>query len=147
MSTLAAVAQVHAAATLFMVGVIWFVQVVHYPLFPHVTRDGFPRFQKEHESRTTWIVGPAMAAESLAAIALTVLGWPHLSHAALVTGLVLLGAIWLSTGLLQIPKHRILESGFDAAAHHFLTTSNWIRTTAWTARGALAFALLHEVSR
>jgi hypothetical protein len=23
----------HAAATLFMVGVIWFVQLVHYPLF------------------------------------------------------------------------------------------------------------------
>ncbi|MFY0528690.1 hypothetical protein ACN28I_37835 [Archangium gephyra] len=31
----------HAAATLFMVGLIWFVQVVHYPLFSRVV--GPPR--------------------------------------------------------------------------------------------------------
>jgi hypothetical protein len=31
----------NAAATLFMVGVIRFVQVVHYPLFARVGRPGF----------------------------------------------------------------------------------------------------------
>ena len=31
----------HAAATLFMVGLIWFVQVVHYPLFARVGPDAF----------------------------------------------------------------------------------------------------------
>ena len=30
----------HAAATLFMTGLIWFVQVVHYPLFARVGEDG-----------------------------------------------------------------------------------------------------------
>lgn len=29
---------VHAAVTLYMTGVIWFVQVVHYPLFSCVGR-------------------------------------------------------------------------------------------------------------
>ena len=31
--------QLHALATIFMAGVIWFVQVVHYPLFRAVGRD------------------------------------------------------------------------------------------------------------
>ena len=31
----------HLAATLFMVGVIWFVQVVHYPLFAKVGATAF----------------------------------------------------------------------------------------------------------
>ena len=31
----------HAAATLFMVGVIWFVQVVHYPLMARVSASEF----------------------------------------------------------------------------------------------------------
>ena len=31
---------VHLAATLVMVGVIWFVQIVHYPLFSRSKRRG-----------------------------------------------------------------------------------------------------------
>ena len=31
----------HLAATLYMVGVIWFVQVVHYPLFARAGAEGF----------------------------------------------------------------------------------------------------------
>jgi hypothetical protein len=33
----------HLAATLYMVGVIWFVQVVHYPLFSKVGGPERPR--------------------------------------------------------------------------------------------------------
>ena len=44
--------------------------------------------------------------------------------------------------LLQVPQHRILEGGFDPAAHRFLVSSNWVRTIAWTARGVVALFLL-----
>ncbi len=30
----------HAGATLYMAGVIWFVQIVHYPLFSRVGQPG-----------------------------------------------------------------------------------------------------------
>ncbi len=81
----------HVGATLFMVGLIWFVQVVHYPLFGHVGGEGF----------------------------------------------VLLAVVWLSTALLQVPRHTTLGSGFDAAAHRFLVASNWLRTVCWSAHGLL----------
>ena len=50
------VAAVHAAATLFMAGVIWFVQVVHYPLLDGVGTDGSAAYQKRHSRLTTWAV-------------------------------------------------------------------------------------------
>lgn len=61
---------------------------------------------------------------------------------ALWAGLDLIGVIWLSTRLLQVPQHRVLEAGSDPGAHRVLVASNWIRTVAWTARGILLLALL-----
>lgn len=49
--------------TLFMVGVIWFVQVVHYPLMAHVGRAEAVAYEKSHTRRTGWVVGPPMLIE------------------------------------------------------------------------------------
>lgn len=35
---------VHLAATFYMVGVIWFVQIVHYPLLEKVGTDRFSTY-------------------------------------------------------------------------------------------------------
>lgn len=49
----------HLAATLFMVGAVWFVQVVHYPLMAGQP----PAYAREHGRRTGWVLGPVMVAE------------------------------------------------------------------------------------
>jgi ABC-type bacteriocin/lantibiotic exporter with double-glycine peptidase domain len=56
-------------------------------------------------------------------------------------GLALVGVIWISTWLWQVPAHRRLEAGFDAAAHRRLTRTNWVRAAAWTVRSVIALAL------
>lgn len=53
----------HAAATWAMVGLIWFVQVVHYPLFAAVDAAESPVYARLHQRRTTWVVGPPMLVE------------------------------------------------------------------------------------
>lgn len=53
----------HVAATLFMVGVIWFVQVVHYPLFPRVGPEKFSLYLEAHSRLTTYVVGSPMLVE------------------------------------------------------------------------------------
>ena len=126
----------HAGATLFMTGVIWFVQVVHYPLFARTGPGGFADYEREHARRTGWIVGPAMTTELLLALALAARG-----GAAAWAGLAMLAVIWLSTALVQVPLHRRLRGGFDAAAHRRLVRTNWLRTAAWTLRAALALRL------
>lgn len=139
--TLSIVLALHLVATLYMFGLIWFVQVVHYPLLGAVPAGGYANYQRLHMSRTTLVVAAPMLLELGAA---TLLLWLAPGGAAARLGQLgvgLLAAIWLSTLLLQMPAHRRLERGFDRAAHARLVRSNWIRTAAWTARAALALAL------
>ncbi|MCZ6688738.1 MAG: hypothetical protein O7H41_03950 [Planctomycetota bacterium] len=134
--------RIHLAATLYLVGVIWFVQVVHYPLLTEVGEAGFAAYQKANIRLATWAVAPAMIAEGLAAAAL--LRWrPAGIPAAWVwMGLLLLCVIWISTFSLQFPSHQILAKGFEASVHRSLILTNWIRTVAWSARGILSLAMI-----
>jgi len=128
---------IHLATTLFMTGLIWFVQVVHYPLFDAV-RENYPRFAARHQNRTAYVVIPTMLAEGITGIVLTVHA-PTTTH---IIGLVLIGLIWLGTFTLSVPCHQRLMSGFDAATHRRLVATNWLRTGLWTARSLLLLLTL-----
>ena len=132
---------VHAAATCSMAGLVWFVQIVHYPLFAAVPAEGFRRYESLHTRRTTWVVGPLMLVEL--ATALLLLVTPAGTAAPWLTGLgaLLLAVIWGATFALQVPCHRALAAGFERRSHRRLVISNWVRTAAWSARAALALGL------
>ncbi|MEW6321020.1 MAG: hypothetical protein AB1635_08015 [Acidobacteriota bacterium] len=130
---MSAVLLVHFGATLLLTGLIWFVQVVHYPLFASVGHDAFARYEERHTARTTWVVAPLMIAEAATALWLSWSPPPGTAPLAWI-GAALLAAIWLSTFLVQVPAHRRLAAGFDAAVHARLVRTNWIRTVAWTMR-------------
>jgi hypothetical protein len=132
-----AVALIHAAATLAMVGVAWFVQVVHYPLFAFVGGD-FPAYEERHANRTTVVVAPLMTVEAATALLLLATR----PGVVTVAGVCLLGLIWISTAALQVPCHRLLGRGFDRGVHDRLLATSWLRTAAWTVRGGLALALV-----
>lgn len=139
---------IHYAATLFMTGVIWIVQVVHYPLFAGVGAAGYAAYQAGHVRLITWVVLPAMLVELATAV-----GWVYFvrgggapgstgwgSSAVAWANLAGVGLIWLSTALLQVPAHDQLGQAFDAAAHRRLVDTNWIRTIVWSLRaGALTY--------
>ena len=138
----------NVAATGMMIGVIWFVQVVHYPLLARVGRPGYAAYAAAHASRTTLVVAPPMLVEAATGAWLAL--HPPAGAPAWVfrAGLALIAVVWLSTFLLQVPRHRVLDRGFDEAAHRALVAGNWIRTVAWTARGLLLLhALAHLLTR
>jgi hypothetical protein len=133
---------VHAAATWTMVGVIWFVQLVHYPLLGgpgRAAEPGFVAYQRDNTRRTSWVVVLPMVLEALTAAALVAAPPADVPRAAAWAGLALVSVIWLSTALLQVPRHRRLERGYDVDDHRALVVSNWLRTIAWSARGVLVF--------
>ena len=134
----------NAAATMFMVGVIWFVQIVHYPLFSRVGVSGFAAYSGAHSRLTGLVVGPPMLVEAATAVALVIRTPPGISASLAWTGLVLLVAIWLSTALLQSPRHTELGRGFDVPSHRYLVTSNWLRTVLWSLRGLIVLWILAE---
>lgn len=135
---------VHAATTLVLAGLIWTIQVVHYPLMAQVGEGTFTRYHQEHARRITWLVGPLMLAELTVAVAIFL--WPPGQVAAVLatTGLVLLAGIWLATAALAVPAHARLARGPDADAHRRLVRTNWVRTLAWSARGAVALGMLAQ---
>ena len=129
-------------ATCFMTGLIWFVQVVHYPLFAAVGAAEFPGYSRAHQFRTTLVVGPVMLIEALTAL-LLVLDVPAGTPSALAwSGVALLAIIWISTATLQVPAHARLSAGLDGNVVRRLVASNWIRTVAWSARAIVTIAML-----
>jgi hypothetical protein len=137
----------NVAATLYMTGLIWCIQIVHYPLFAQVGKEGFAAYETAHSSLITPIVGLPMLVELGTAGLLLFYRAPEIRLSEALLGLALVAVIWLSTMFLQVPQHNVLSSGFDAAAHQFLVTSNWIRTIAWSLRGALALWMTAKLMR
>lgn len=127
----------NCAATLFMVGLIWFVQVVHYPLFAKVGRDQFEGFHALHVDATARVVALPMVSEAITSL---VLAWYPPSQdlaSACWIGLGLVAVLWVSAATRLVPIHNVLSVGFDHKAHLSLLRSNWVRTAAWSIRGAL----------
>jgi hypothetical protein len=136
---------VQLASTLFMVGLIWFVQIVHYPLFAAVPASASAAYERAHTERTTWVVIVPMLIELGSAVWLAALFGED--RALRYVGVGLVGLVWASTFFLQVPMHERLSFGFDPSAHLRLVLTNWIRTTAWTARGGIVLYLLNKSLR
>lgn len=126
--------KINLASSLYMTGLIWFVQIVHYPLFERIGRESFVSYEEKHQARTTWVVAPAMLLELAVSIAILFAApaTPALWAASSMTLIV-----WASTMAIQVPLHSQLASGFKPASFRSLVASNWIRTIAWTLRSTL----------
>ena len=127
---------IHLGSTWFLVGLIWLIQIVHYPLFARVGGDHFAIYEREHSRRITYIVAPLMFTELATGLGIAyLLSQTH--TLAMVANMACLLAIWGSTFFIQVPLHQKLDLGFDPSLHSRLVSTNWIRTFCWSARGIL----------
>jgi len=129
------------AGTAMMVGFIWTIQVLTYPMMKAVPAEGFVAFELMHRNRVTAVLVVLAPTEIIATAGVVLFvddvpGWLSIGAAAL------LFAIWLSTLLFYAPLHMRLSTGFDPVVHQRLVRTNWVRTAAWTARGAAAIAMI-----
>ena len=125
-----------------MVGVIWVVQLVHYPLLGRLSALEPKAAAVDHQRRITWVVGPLMAAEGVTALILLVSRPDSMSAVSAFAAAALLGVALASTAFVQVPLHARLAESHDDAVVTSLITTNWVRTVAWTARGLLLAAVL-----
>jgi hypothetical protein len=129
------------AATLFLTGVIWIIQLVQYPFFSHFEGGNFTKYHSDYTFWITPVVAPAMIVE-LACSFFILFYPPEIDSKLLYLGLFLTIIIWLSTFFIQVPLHEKLAAGFDADAYKSLVNTNWIRTIAWMLR---AFLMIYFV--
>ena len=135
---------VQALSTFGMTAVIWIVQLVQYPSFAKVDPSAFVEFHALHSTRITFVVGPLMLAEALSAVALVFDSGRYAERWEVWIGLGLVGLVWASTALLQVPMHGRLGAGFDESAWRLLCRSNWVRTVGWSLRSVLVAVWLNR---
>ena len=131
-------------STIFMTGIIWFVQVIHYPSFKFIQKDNFTNFSLFHSKNATYIVAFPMIVELITSILL--LKWYPLSvpYFYLLTGFILVLIIWFSTFLIQVPYHGALSKQYDETLIHKLVKSNWVRTVAWSLRAIIMTIVVYS---
>jgi hypothetical protein len=132
------------AFTLFNTGLIWTIQLVHYPGFLQVGKENYAYYQQLHMQRISPLVGVSMAAELLSSL-LILLMIAQLPYKTIyVISLLILAAIWLHTIFLAVPFHGRLANEYDESAIRELINTNWWRTIGWTVRSILIGFLLYR---
>ena len=118
-----------------LTGLIWTVQLVHYPGLALVGKAEFARYHAAHTARMGALVGPLMVLELLLAGWLAWAGRAALPHGAGWWSLALVLGAWAVTFFISVPFHnRLAAGGYDYITIDGLTRTNWLRTGAWTLR-------------
>lgn len=115
-----------------MTGLIWIVQLVHYPSFSFVEPNKFARFELFHATRISLIVIPLMTLELVSACFLFF--WDRHMSELLIVSNAALALIWLSTICLSVPAHYKLSKGRSEKTISWLVKTNWPRTILWSLR-------------
>lgn len=132
----------HAAATVYMTAIAWFVQIVHYPLMHRVGMTRFQEYERGHARRSSLVVTPVMLFELITGVWLALDPPEVVGEPPMLLNAVVLGVLWLSTLRVQRPLHRALAGGYDEGKVNRLVATSWVRTAGWTLRAVLLLALL-----
>lgn len=126
---------IHFIVTFILVGLIWTIQLVHYPSFLWVNKDDFRSYACFHANRISLIVVPLMLAEAVTAVIWMVESQYGVWQSVNVLGIAL---VWLSTFYFSVPCHNKLQNeGWNESTINRLVLTNWPRTLIWTSRGIL----------
>ena len=118
------------AAAAFMAGVLWVIQVVHYPLLGEVADDSITKIATKHQGLIIWVVGPVMVIEAASSLLLLLL----LPTEVVVPSLVAFGLLVTAVSVTvfqAVPLHSKIAAG-RADLIPKLVRINWTRTVAWT---------------
>ena len=121
---------VHFLSTSLMVGIIWVIQLLHYPTFHFIKESNYVEFQHFHMQRISFIVVPAMILELLSAFMLVY----YIRSSLLTVCLIILLVIWLITFVFFTKLHQSLLGGYDKIIVDKLVQINWARTILWSLR-------------
>ena len=135
-------------ATLFSTGVIWFMQVLEYPLFAFVGENAFPTFHEQHNRRLPGVVFLPMLVAFAASVGLlfvrpdAVPGWLAW------LGVLLVAVVLVSSFTLLIPRHmQLSRDGYSLALVQELVRFNWLRTVAWSLHALVLLTMLVRTLR
>ena len=117
----------------YLVGLIWLIQLIHYPAFRHIDPSKWGAFHQAHSAALGLLAGGPMIISLLVGLWLA-------STVGNARQYVMLGCeilAWIVTFALSVPEHTRLGRAQDGAAISRLIRWNWLRTLAWTVKLAV----------
>jgi len=121
-----------------MTGVIWIIQLVHYPMFHNIDKEKFIASMNNHRQKISYLVAPIMIIEIVSGLLMLLnpndYDYPWEFRIVL---FVLLLIIWIATFYIQVPAHQKLMNGYKKSIVDSLIRSNWIRTGIWTLKSII----------
>ena len=124
--------------TLYNTGVIWVLQLNHYPLYAKVGQREFRDYMTSHNGR---ILLPIVLPSIAAFISSLLLLWQRpveIPNWSVWLVNALNAATLLSTFFVQGPAHNALaRDDYSEILIRRIITTNWLRTVAWTVNGLL----------
>ena len=131
---------IHLFSTIFMTGLCWFVQIVHYPLFRAMKLEDLPQYEQKNKV-TGYVTVTVMTVELITALVLVYQQFELLY----ILNIIFLALIWLSTMVYQVPMHLKLMIVASNETISKLIRTNWIRTLGWTVRSGILLIILWEL--
>ncbi len=136
---MSAFSHIELYTSIALASLIWVVQVVHYPMFFHISESDFVVAMQFHQRAISWLVIPLMLIELGVSV---ISAYNQQLWAIPILSIVL--AIKLSTFTLQVPLHEKLLLKKDLAVIKKLVRTNWIRTGLWTLKAAIVIGVRNQ---
>ena len=128
-----------------MVGLIWFVQRVHYPFLAKFNVGQQREVGNEHQRRTSQVVALPMLIEGVSTLVLLVDRPEQVTLVLPWLGAFLLAISLGSTIFLSVPLHQKMVDQPSAEIGVKLVATNWPRTMSWTIRGVVCLVMCAQV--
>lgn len=129
----------------FLTGLIWVIQVVHYPLFLRIEPDDFRAYEQSHQKRISLIVAPVMMVDMTLSLLLVFTKYMDNAQAYLIVAFALNLAVFASTVFIFSPIHQKLGKNHDRTMIRKLVRLNIMRTAMWTARTILLLVVTIKI--
>ena len=121
----------HFCVSWALVGLIWLIQLNHYPSFRFISEENWSEFHKHHTRSISFVVIPLMLSELYFVIRLLIVQQDINS----IILFMLILVIWMNTFLQAVPLHNKLAFAKNVSLINKLVQINWVRTILWTVKG------------
>lgn len=133
---------IQVITTWLMLGIFWFIQLIHYPLFSRI-KENFVQYERGNLKRTAAFIPPIMVIDIVTNVMALIFADKSLYIALISAALVLNILTWLTTFLFQMQIHQKLSVQYSKQVVSRLVGTNWIRTILWTGKSGVYFALFY----
>lgn len=132
-------------STIMMCGIIWYAQIAVYSLLKFVGKKDFANYKKAYNKRVMPYAVFMLLVELSTSILLLWARPLEIPIIYVLVNLILLAIIWLLTWFVEVPKHKILESGFNVKSYKTLMITNLTRTVLWAFRVIIVVIMLDYI--